>query len=145
MTELIILAPLDGAPIRVDVAFGGFAGQERAHRAKVIWPDAISLSSFDPHDVLAVPEAMYDLGAAPYQYDGPLATVVRPPKPAGIDPAHSWQLNARFLPRFGVTIHTMFGPDQHTTMLLLAGYVPPSEEMRLLPLALVQAITEHYG
>jgi hypothetical protein len=144
MTELLILAPLDAAPIRVDVAYGGYVGQERTHYAKVIWPAAISLSWFDgpPLDVFEVSEAMYELAAPPYQYDGPLSMIAYPPKPSGV--GHDWLLHARFLPRFGVTTHSMFGPDQLTTVLVLAGHVPPSEDVRLLPLASVQELTNSH-
>jgi hypothetical protein len=34
----------------------------------------------------------------------------------------------------------MFGPDQLTTELVLAGHVTPSEEVRLLPLEAVEKL-----
>jgi hypothetical protein len=140
MTELLILAPADGHPIHVDTAFGGYVGRERTHYAKVVWPGAVSLSEFGPlPNPFEIADAMYDVGEAPYAYDGELSVSVRLPKPQGSD----WLIRARFLPRFGVTVHDLFGPpDQMTTVLVLAGYVPPSEEVRLLPLGLVQAIAE---
>jgi hypothetical protein len=129
---LVILAPpgTTGDPDHFDVGTGGRPEALEPLTAQATWPRAVSVSwrRIRPHDWSYVLDAIEDLGAPPFHYEGVRTETVR------LEGAGRAYLTRRVLPHLGVTLLVYEGSLDQTVVVVVAGELDElPTSVRLLP------------